>query len=492
MAISTTEAIYSTHQNVSVGRFKNTSMCGVFALTQDEKTFHISSDAHLIDPPCSLYLIGVNIINNNYSLSGMCYKMSDIALPCGRNDTLILREWDLDIGHKDQSILLYANQSMLVTEKTLRCDSNQDFTMNYEFCRKELSMIEILFYSPNNPSSVLPKITVQSRVLIGPTYPPLSLYDMETMKIQMDECKTCKVTAHQMYIDFLDRVILIANNNNKNNKNEDKNEEETSSASVDLNILLPSLFGSIATVAVAVVAAYQAKDKCCSNGADKQPPSKDEDSVKQQALTPEEQAENGNANSDISTDVNEDVISLNGILIYLILFADDTVLFGKTPTVLQHLFDKLLLYCNKWNIEVNADKTKVVVFRNGFRPVDTHFFYDNKELQVVNSYVYLGVLLHYNGKFLHTQKRLAQQGSRAMSSLMNSLKQFFITPEEQMFLFDKQLVTKRHKRHRRCQYELGKRQTTNYFSINECKDSTNYRLIIPSDKDTDEKCAVLS
>ena len=127
---------------------------------------------------------------------------------------------------------------------------------------------------------------------------------------------------------------------------------------------------------------------------------------------------------------------MNGILIYLILFADDTVLFGKTPTVLQHLFDKLLLYCNKWNIEVNADKTKVVVFRNGFRPVDTNFYYDNKELQVVNSYVYLGVLLHYNGKFLHTQKRLAQQGSRAMSSLMNSLKQFFITPEEQMFLFD--------------------------------------------------------
>ncbi|VDI49003.1 Hypothetical predicted protein [Mytilus galloprovincialis] len=262
MAISTTEAIYSTHQNVSVGRFKNTSMCGVFALTQDEKTFHISSDAHHIDPPCSLYLIGVNIINNNYSLSGMCYKFSDIALPCGRNDILILREWDLILATKISQY--YCMQIKLVTEKTLRCDSNQDFTMNYEFCRKKLSMIEILFYSPNNPSSVLPKITVQSRVLIGPTYPPLSLYDMETMKIQMDECKTCKVTAHQMYLDFLDRVILIGNNNN-NNKNEDKNEEETSSASVDLNILLPSLFGSIATVAVAVVAAWQAKKtKFCS------------------------------------------------------------------------------------------------------------------------------------------------------------------------------------------------------------------------------------
>ncbi|XP_071177938.1 uncharacterized protein [Mytilus edulis] len=252
MFIGTTESKYSTHANVSVGRFHNTSMCGVFALTQDEKTFHITSDAYQIDPPCSLYLIGVNIINNNYSLSGMCFKMSDIALPCDRNDTLILRGWALDIRHKDQSILLYANQSMLVTEKNLRCDNKVDFTMNYEFCREKVSMLEILFYSPKKPSTMLSKITVQSRV-IGPTYPPLSLQDMETMKIQMDECKSCKVTRHQMYLDFLDRVILIANNGNKNNKDEKNKEEEKSSASVDLNILLPALFGSLATAAVPVL-----------------------------------------------------------------------------------------------------------------------------------------------------------------------------------------------------------------------------------------------
>jgi hypothetical protein len=44
------------------------------------------------------------------------------------------------------------------------------------------------------------------------------------------------------------------------------------------------------------------------------------------------------------------------------------------------------------------------------------------ELQIVDSYVYLGMLLHYNGKFLQTEKRLSQQGARALSSLMNSLK----------------------------------------------------------------------
>ncbi|VDI18101.1 Hypothetical predicted protein [Mytilus galloprovincialis] len=229
-------------------------MCGVFALTKDQKTFQIRSDGQHVNPPCSLYLAGVNYINNNYSLSGMCFKTSDIALPCGNNDTLILRGWNLDISLKDQSILLYANQSMLITEKILRCNKNQDFTMTYEFCQEKVSMFEILFYSPNNPSSVLPTITVHSRVLMGPTYPALSLHDMETMKIQMVGCKTCKVTAHQMDLDFLDIVIVIVNNDNKNNK-----DDETSSGSVDLNILLPSLFGSIATVAVAVVGVWRCR-----------------------------------------------------------------------------------------------------------------------------------------------------------------------------------------------------------------------------------------
>lgn len=62
---------------------------------------------------------------------------------------------------------------------------------------------------------------------MGPTYPALSLHDMETMKIQMVGCKTCKVAAHQMDLDFLDVVIVIVNNGNKNDK-----DVETSSASV--------------------------------------------------------------------------------------------------------------------------------------------------------------------------------------------------------------------------------------------------------------------
>jgi hypothetical protein len=79
---------------------------------------------------------------------------------------------------------------------------------------------------------------------------------------------------------------------------------------------------------------------------------------------------------DISTDTADDIVTLNDYLIYLILFTDDTVLFGKTPEILQHLLDKLFIYCRKWNIEVNIDKTKVVVFRNSWRPVTIMYYFN--------------------------------------------------------------------------------------------------------------------
>jgi hypothetical protein len=49
---------------------------------------------------------------------------------------------------------------------------------------------------------------------------------------------------------------------------------------------------------------------------------------------------------------------------------------------------------------------------NSWRPVNDHFFYDNMELQILDSYVYLGMLFHYNGTFLQIEKRLLQHGAR--------------------------------------------------------------------------------
>ena len=139
--------------------------------------------------------------------------------------------------------------------------------------------------------------------------------------------------------------------------------------------------------------------------------------------------------------MRDDTVNVNNILIYLILFADDTVLFGKSPELLQELLDKLLKYCHKWNIEVNTEKTKVIVFRNGWQPVSARFFYDNKELEIVNSCIYLGMMFYFNGKFVQTQKRVSQQGSRALSSLLNSVKDLYLSKKKQLDLFDSMVAS---------------------------------------------------
>lgn len=94
------------------------------------------------------------------------------------------------------------------------------------------------------------------------------------------------------------------------------------------------------------------------------------------------------------------------------------------------------MYCKKWNIIVNTDKTKVVVFRNGWQPVNSQFLFDGDVLEIVDSYIYLGMLLHSNGKFLKTQKRISQQGARALSSLLNTFRQVFIGTNQKCYLFN--------------------------------------------------------
>ena len=58
-------------------------------------------------------------------------------------------------------------------------------------------------------------------------------------------------------------------------------------------------------------------------------------------------------------------ITLEQISIYLLMFADDAVIFSETVEGLQTSIDNLRQYCDKWNLTVNISKTKIVVFRKG-------------------------------------------------------------------------------------------------------------------------------
>ncbi|XP_063397405.1 uncharacterized protein LOC134681689 [Mytilus trossulus] len=262
-AVGTDEIKYTIHGNVSVGRSMNASVCDIFALTPNDRKYKIFSDGCYIDPSCSIYLVGVENIENSYRFSGTCFKVTDISLACGGNETIIIRGWNVNIIHQNQSLSMYTNQSMLVTEATFGCHKQIDFTQSYEFCWENISMLEISFHSLNMHSVVLPALIVHTRVFDGPTYRRLSLHSMDTMTLILDDCKSdirnwdsCKSTTHLINNIF----INIDQNGNIDNKN---NKEGTNI----LNYIIPVLCALITAIAIVVAAVISIK-KCAKKPED--------------------------------------------------------------------------------------------------------------------------------------------------------------------------------------------------------------------------------
>jgi hypothetical protein len=140
--------------------------------------------------------------------------------------------------------------------------------------------------------------------------------------------------------------------------------------------------------------------------------------------------------NEVALESDENIVKIQGIPINMVLFADDTVLFSKSPESLQKLLDKLHLYCKKWNLKVNVNKTKVVVFENRNSNTKFEWKYADKIVEIVDSYVYLGILMYKTGNFNYTQKRLSEQGNRALMSMMGNLRNHFISTEKQCEIFD--------------------------------------------------------
>ena len=77
-------------------------------------------------------------------------------------------------------------------------------------------------------------------------------------------------------------------------------------------------------------------------------------------------------------------------------YADDTILMAESSKGLQNALDQLFNYCEKWQLKVNEDKTKIICFSNK-RKVNVSFLYNEKQLEIVDTFVYLGVTLTRNG-----------------------------------------------------------------------------------------------
>ena len=102
----------------------------------------------------------------------------------------------------------------------------------------------------------------------------------------------------------------------------------------------------------------------------------------------------------------------------LLLYADDTIIISDNDRDFQKSLDAFHSYCVEWKLNVNINKTKVVVFGannlNNF-----NFTIGQHSIDIVKSYHYLGLTFSSNGSFKKARQRIAEQGSKAMYLLLS-------------------------------------------------------------------------
>ena len=116
-------------------------------------------------------------------------------------------------------------------------------------------------------------------------------------------------------------------------------------------------------------------------------------------------------------------VDINGINISILLYADDIVLISKDEKSLQKMLNFTHQWCKKWRMDINADKTQVVHFRNSnMSKTNSTFNFGNHDLKIVGNYKYLGVIFDEFLDFNLNSSTLADSACRALGAIRAKLK----------------------------------------------------------------------
>ena len=126
-----------------------------------------------------------------------------------------------------------------------------------------------------------------------------------------------------------------------------------------------------------------------------------------------------------SREINERLSSENVeifVRIFVLLYADDTIIMAESPEELQNSLNMVKEYCNAWKLQINVTKTNVVIFSRGKVRNLPSFKYGEDNIEIVDDYVYLGTTLYSNGKMDKAINKQVMQARRALFSMLTKCK----------------------------------------------------------------------
>ena len=104
-----------------------------------------------------------------------------------------------------------------------------------------------------------------------------------------------------------------------------------------------------------------------------------------------------------------------------LLYADDLVILSESKSGLQASLDKLDGYCDKWALEENINKTKIMCMNcNIDNTLKIRF--GGTEIERVSSFEYLGIVFNEKGDKSAAEKDLNNQAMKALFKVARLLK----------------------------------------------------------------------
>ncbi len=132
--------------------------------------------------------------------------------------------------------------------------------------------------------------------------------------------------------------------------------------------------------------------------------------------------------------VQSDPPLLNNKKVPILMYADDMVLLSTTPSGLQKSLNLLSVYCKKWQLEVNLNKTKILLFNK--RGYSDTFLFNKQRVEIVCNYTYLGIEFRNSGTFSHAINTLYKSALRAYFSIRSLQFNHKLNPKLEVKLFD--------------------------------------------------------
>ena len=128
--------------------------------------------------------------------------------------------------------------------------------------------------------------------------------------------------------------------------------------------------------------------------------------------------------------------------LFLLLFADDVILLSGTVNGLQNQLNCLKLEADRLALEVNLDKTNIIVFRmGGHLGLYEQWYYGTRMIKVTNTYKYLGLIFSTKLSLSYAWEDSCKKGKKGVIEILKTFKRLEAT-DFNLFLklFDMQIA----------------------------------------------------